>query len=326
LVLLESKKFMRTLLTLLCAASLSISAFAQSYPTKTIKLVIPFPAGGATDIIGRTLAQKLSERLGQSVVVENKPGAGGSIGADFAAKSAADGYTLLLATSSTHSIGPILNKNIAYNPEKDFAPISYVASAASVLIVSPSIPVKNVAELIALAKTKPLTFGSSGNGTVVHLQSEYFAHLAGISLTHIPYKGTALAIPDLASGQVTMMFDSIPSAAPHIKGGRVKALAVTSSKTSGLLPDVPTIDASGLKGYEADTYFGLFAPAGTPAEILARIHKEVAALVTTPEIKERFAAQGVEPVGSDGAALTDTLRKETQKWARVIEQAKVKLD
>jgi tripartite-type tricarboxylate transporter receptor subunit TctC len=317
---------MRTLLSLICAAGLSVSAFAQSFPTKPIRLVIPFPAGGATDIIGRTLAQKLGERLGQNVIVENKPGAGGSIGADFAAKSAADGYTLLLATSSTHSIGPILNKNIAYNPEKDFAPISYVASATSVLIVSPSIPVKSVAELIALAKTKPLTFGSSGNGTIVHLQGEYFAHLAGLSLTHIPYKGTALAIPDVASGQVTMIFDSITSAIPHIKSGRVKALAISSAKPSALLPDVPTVDATGLKGYESDTYFGLFAPTGTPLEIIARVQKEVTAIVNSAEVRERFATQGVEPVGTDGAALTETMRKETAKWRRVIEQAKVKLD
>lgn len=317
---------MRTLFCLLCAASLSVSAFAQSYPIKPIRLVIPFPAGGATDIIGRTLAQKLGERLGQSVVVENKPGAGGSIGADFAAKSTADGYTLLLATSSTHSIGPILNKNIAYNPEKDFAPISYVASAASVLIVSPIIPAKNVAELIALAKTKPLTFGSSGNGTIVHLQGEYFAHLAGLSLTHIPYKGTALAIPDVASGQVSMIFDSITSAIPHIKSGRVKALAVSSAKPSALLPDVPTVDATGLKGYESDTYFGLFAPTGTPLEIITRVQKEVASIVNSAEVRERFATQGVEPVGTDGAALTETMRQETAKWRRVIEQAKVKLD
>jgi tripartite-type tricarboxylate transporter receptor subunit TctC len=317
---------MRTLFSLLCAASLSVSAFAQSYPIKPIRLVIPFPAGGATDIIGRTLAQKLGERLGQSVVVENKPGAGGSIGADFAAKSPADGYTLLLATSSTHSIGPILNKNIAYNPEKDFAPISYVASAASVLIVSPSIPAKNVAELIALAKTKPLTFGSSGNGTIVHLQGEYFAHLAGLSLTHIPYKGTALAIPDVASGQVTMIFDSITSAIPHIKSGRVKALAVSSAKPSALLPDVPTVDATGLKGYESDTYFGLFAPTGTPLEIITRVQKEVTSVVNSADVRERFATQGVEPVGTDGTALTETMRQETAKWRRVIEQAKVKLD
>ena len=302
------------------------AVFAQAYPNKPIRLVIPFPAGGATDIIGRTLAQKLTERFGQSVVVENKPGAGGSIGSDFVAKAPPDGYTLLLATSSTHSIGPILNKNIAYNPQKDFVPVSYVATAASVLVTSPSTPAKNVAELIALAKTKPLTFGSSGNGTIIHLQAEYFAHLAGISLTHIPYKGSALAIPDVASGQVTIIFDSITSAIPHIKSGRVKALAISSAKPSALLPDVPTVDATGLKGYNSDTYFGLYAPIGTPAEIVARVQQEIAAVVNAADVKERFATQGVEPVGADGAALTDTMRQETAKWARVIEQAKVKLD
>jgi tripartite-type tricarboxylate transporter receptor subunit TctC len=301
-------------------------ALAQSYPTKPVRLVVPFPAGGATDIIGRTLAQKLTERLGQNVIVENKPGAGGSIGSDFAAKAAPDGYTLLLATSSTHSIGPILNKNISYNPEKDFVPVSYVATATSVLITSPNTPVKNVAELIALAKTKPLTFGSSGNGTIIHLQGEYFAHLAGVSLTHIPYKGSALAIPDVVSGQVTIIFDSITSALPHIKNGRVKALAISSAKPSSLLPDVPTVDATGLKGYSSDTYFGLYAPVGTPADIVARVQKEITAVVNAADVKERFATQGVEPVGGDTAALTETMRQETAKWRRVIEQAKVKLD
>jgi tripartite-type tricarboxylate transporter receptor subunit TctC len=311
----------------ICAAGISMFAHAQTYPNKPIKLVIPFPAGGATDIIGRTLAQKLGERLGQNIVVDNKPGAGGGIGADFAAKSAADGYTLLLATSSTHSIGPILNKNIAYNPERDFAPVSYVASSPSVLVMSPSLNYKNVSELIAAAKAQPgMTFGSSGNGTIVHLQAEYFAHLAGVSLTHIPYKGTALAIPDVASGQVSIMFDAIASAIPHIKSGRVKALAITSAKPSALLPDVPTIDATGLKGYSADTYFGLFAPAGTPTDIVARLQKEIYAVVTAPDVKDRFATQGVESVGGDGAALTETMRQETAKWRRVIEQAKIKLD
>jgi tripartite-type tricarboxylate transporter receptor subunit TctC len=311
----------------ICAAGMSALALAQTYPSKPIKLVIPFPAGGATDIIGRTLAQKLGERLGQNVIVDNKPGAGGAIGSDAVAKASADGYTLLLATSSTHSIGPVLNKNIAYSPEKDFAPISYVASASSVLVVSPTLSVKTVAELITMAKATPgMTFGSSGNGTIVHLQAEYFAHLAGVQLTHIPYKGTALAIPDVASGQVAMIFDSITSAVPHIKSGRVKALAVTSLKPSTLLPELPTVDATGLKGYSSDTYFGLFAPAGTPAEIIARLQKEITAIANAPDVKERFATQGVEPVGGDGTALTETMRQETAKWRRVIEQAKVKLD
>ncbi len=317
----------RRFFALICAAGMSVFAAAQTYPTRPIKLLIPFPAGGATDIIGRALAIKLSERLGQSVVVENKPGAGGTIGTDLAAKSPPDGYTLLLATSSTHSIGPILNKSIPYNAEKDFIPVSYIASAPSVLIISPTLPVKSVAELVAYGKAKPgLPFSSSGNGTVVHLQGEYFGHLAGLSLTHIPYKGTALAIADIVSGEVGMMFDSIPSAIPHIKAGRVRALAVTSAKPSALLPDLPTVDASGLKGFSADVYFGLFAPIGTHSEIVARIQKEAIAAVNAPDLKERFAQQGVEPVGNNGEALLETMRSEGAKWRRVIELAKVKIE
>lgn len=315
---------------LLVAAGTLISApaLAQAYPSKPVRLIVPFPPGGATDIIGRTLAQKLSTQLGQTVIVDNKPGAGGTLGSNEASKAAPDGYTLLLATNSTHSIAPSLYKNIAYSAEKDFAPITEVATATNVLIVTPNLPVKDVAELIALARSKPdaLNFASSGNGTIVHLQSELFKQVAGIRLTHVPYKGTALAIPDLISGQTHLLFDSIVSALPHIKGGKVKALAVTSMKRTSLLPEVPTVIESGLPGYEVSTYFGLFAPPGTPREIVQRLQRETAIAVQSADVRERFASQGAEPVGGTPEALSTLVRSETAKWKRVIDTGHIKVE
>lgn len=310
----------------LCAGS--VFAQTTAYPNRPIRLIIPFPPGGATDIIGRTLAQKLTTQLGQPVVVDNKPGAGGTLGSNEASKAAPDGYTLLLATNSTHSIAPLLYKNIPYSALKDFAPISEVATATNVLIVTPNLPVKDVRELIALAKAKPdaLNFASSGNGTVVHLQSELFKLMSGTQLTHVPYKGTALAIPDLISGQTHMLFDSLVSALPHIKGGKVKALAVTSTKRTALLPDIPTVIESGLPGYEVNTYFGLFAPAGTPREIVQRLQREAAAAVQSADVRDRFAGQGAEPVGGTPEALTAFIRSETEKWKRVIDSGHVKAE
>jgi tripartite-type tricarboxylate transporter receptor subunit TctC len=306
----------------------AVTVAQNAYPNKSIRLIVPFPAGGATDIIGRTIAQKLTTQLGQSVVVDNKPGAGGTLGSTELTKAAPDGYTLLLATTSTHSIAPSLYKNIAYNVEKDFAPISEVATATNVLIVTPNLPAKDVRELIALAKAEPdkLNYASSGNGTVVHLQSELFKLMSGTKITHVPYKGTALAIPDLVSGQTQLLFDSIVSGLPHIKGGKVKALAVTSAKRSTLLPDVPTVIESGLPGYEVNTYFGLYAPANTPRDIVQRLQKEVAAAVQSADVKERFASQGAEPVGGTPEALSTLMRIESDKWKRVIETGQIKVD
>ncbi len=325
------RKFMSCLSVLLVAVGaplLSTLANAQAYPSKPTRLIIPFPPGGATDIIGRTLAQKLSTQLGQSVIVDNKPGAGGTLGSAEAAKAAPDGYTILLATTSTHSIAPSLYKSIAYSVEKDFAPISEVATATNVLIVTPNLPVKDVAELIALVKKNPdaLNFASSGNGTIVHLQSELFKLISGTKLTHVPYKGTALAIPDLISGQTHLMFDSLVSALPHIKGGKVKALAVTSSKRTPLLPNVPTVIESGLPEYEVNTYFGLFAPPGTPRDIVARLQKEAVIAVQSADVKERFASQGAEPVGGTPEALSALIKSETLKWKRVIDAGQIKLE
>ena len=320
----------RLLVSLLFVATAALpgAAFAQAYPNKPIRLVIPFPPGGATDIIGRTLAQKLSVQLGQNVIVDNKPGAGGTLGSAEAAKAAPDGYTILLATTSTHSIAPSLYKNIPYSVEKDFTPITEVATATNVLIVTPNLPVKDVAELVALAKKNPdaLNFASSGNGTIVHLQSELFKLISGTKLTHVPYKGTALAIPDLISGQTHLMFDSLVSALPHIKGGKVKALAVTSTKRTPLLPSVPTVIESGLPDYEVNTYFGLFAPPGTPRDIVQRLQKEAVIAVQSADVRERFASQGAEPVGGTPEALSALIKSETVKWERVIDAGQIKLD
>jgi tripartite-type tricarboxylate transporter receptor subunit TctC len=312
------------------AVALALSAFhaaAQGYPNKPVKMLVPFPPAGATDVVGRFLAQKLGERWGQSVVVENRPGAGGSIGSDLVAKAPADGYTLLMATSSTHSIGPSLSK-LPYDPIKDFAPIAHVANVPNVLVVSPTLPVKDMKEFIALAKSKPgqLNFASSGQGTIVHLNGELFKMLAGVDLQHIPYKGTALAIPDLANGQIAMLFDSLASVMPHIRSNRAKPLALNGRARSPLLPDVPTFAEAGMPAFDTYTWFGLFAPAGTPREIVAKVHDDVLTALQSPELKERFASVGAEPVGGTSEAFVARILADTAKWAQVIKAAKVKIE
>ncbi len=301
-------------------------AAQAQYPNRPIKLIVPFPPAGATDIVGRIVAQKLGEQIGQSVVIENKPGAGGSIGSDLAAKSAPDGYTLLIATSSTHSIGPVLQK-LPYDPIKDFAPITHVANVPNVLVVSPHLPVSSVKELIALAKAKPgqLNFASSGVGTIVHLNAELFKMLAGVDMVHVPYKGTALSIPDLANGSIAMLFDSLASVQPHLKAGRAKPLAVNAQKRSPLLPEVPTLAEAGMPAFDRYTWFGMFAPAGTPAEIVARVNREVLAALKAPDLLERFAAAGAEPVGSTPEQFVERIKSDAAKWAEVIKTAKVQV-
>jgi len=300
---------------------------AQSYPTKPIRWIVPFPTSGATDILTRTIAHKLSEALGQPVIVDNKPGAGGALGSDLVAKAAPDGYTLLMATTSTHSIGPALQK-LPYDAQRDFAAISIVADSTNVLIVSPQLGVNTVRELIALAKSKPgqLNYSSSGTGSVVHLSGERFKSMTGTEIQHIPYKGTALAIPDIINGQIAMMFDNIVSVMPHIRSEKVKALAISSSKRSLLLPELPTMTEAGVPGYISDTYFGVFAPAGTPNAIIARLNAELVKIVHDADTKERLLKLGAEPVGSTPEQLAAMVRSENAKWAKVIKDAGVKLD
>jgi len=305
----------------------TFTAVAQTYPNKTVKMLVPFPPAGATDAVARFVALKLAERWGHSVVVENRPGAGGSIGSDLAAKSAPDGYTLLMATTSTHSIGPTLSK-LPYDPIKDFTPIIHVADVPNVLLVSPTLPVKTLKELVAYAKARPgqLNYGSSGPGTIVHLNAELFKLIAGVDLQHVPYKGTALAIPDLANGQIAMLFDSLASAMPHIKSNRGRPIAVNASKRSALLPEIPTLAEAGMPEFNTNTWFGLFAPAGLSKDLTAKIHDDVAAALQSPDLRERFASVGAEAVGGTSEQFTARILSDTNRWAQVIRTAKVKIE
>ena len=309
------------------AASSSMPAFAQSYPAKPIRLIVPFPAGGATDILARALSQKLGEKIGQTVVVENRPGAGGTIGADAASKSAADGYTLLLATSSTHSIGPAINPKIPYNAETDFTPIAYVASSPNVVVVPNTLPVKTMREFIDYARKSPgkLNYASSGNGTIVHLTTEYFKAQSDTFILHIPYRGTALAIPDLVSGKLDVMFDSFVTAMPHVKDGKLRALAVTSATRSALAPDMPTV-AEVLPGFESVTWFGLYGPKGLPQDLTAKVNQAVNAALADTDVKDRFARLGAEPAGGTPQTFAAMVKADNAKWKKIIAERKISVE
>ena len=311
-------------LAALALAVLPAVVSAQSYPTKPIRLVVPFPPAGATDILSRELARMLSERLKQQVIVDNKPGAGGALGSDLVAKSAPDGYTIQMATSSTHSIGPSLNPKIPYNAQTDFTPVAHVANATNVLVVSPSVKANTVAELIAEIKAKPgqFNFGSSGNGTIVHLTGELFKSMTGTYIVHIPYRGTALVIPDMVSGQIQLLFDNVASALPHIRDGRVKALAVTSLQRSPLLPNLPTV-ADTVPGFESNTWFGVFGPKNMPAEATQRLNTEIGAILRTPEFQERLRTLGYDAAGGSPADFAKVVASDTAKWAQLIKERKI---
>jgi tripartite-type tricarboxylate transporter receptor subunit TctC len=306
------------------AALLCSPLHAQTYPSKPIHFVVPFPPSGATDILTRVVGAQLEKALGQPVLIENKPGAGGTIGSAYTAKAAPDGYTIQMATTSTHSIGAALQK-LSYDPEKDFTPVSQVASTPNLLVVSPALKVASVRELIALAKAKPgqLNYSSSGEGTIVHLSGELFIRMAGIQMQHIPYKGTALAAPDIKNGQIAMMIDNIVSAIPFMKSGMEQGLAVTSLKRSEILPNLPTV-AETVPGYESVTYFGVFAPAGVPPAIVSRLNGEIDRIVKTPDIKAKLLDLGAEPVGGPPENLAKAQRDDFAKWSRVIKEAGVK--
>lgn len=303
-------------------------AFAQqAYPSKSIRLIVPFPAGGATDLFARTVSQKLGERLGQTVVVDNKPGAGGTLGADLAAKAPADGYTLLLSTTSTHSIGPNLNPKIPYDAVRDFTPISHLGNAPSIMLVPNSSPAKTVKEWIEHARKNPgrLNYASSGNGTIVQLTAELFKSQADLAVVHVPYKGTALAIPDLVSGKVDVLFDSLPTGLPHVKDGRLRALGVTSAQRTALAPDLPPI-SDVLPGYESNTWFGLFGPRGLPPELVARINAAANQVIKDAEAIDKLTRLGIEPVGGTPAQFSTMLAVESAKWKKIIQDRKITLD
>lgn len=304
----------------------SVHAQSGAWPTKPIKIVVTFPAGGAPDTLARVLADKWSQSTGQTVTVDNKPGAGGNIGSDFVAKSAGDGYTLLIATVGTHAINPALYATMPYNHVKDFTPISFLAATPNLLVVNNTVPAKNVKELMALAAKTPLTFGSSGSGTSIHLSGELFNTLAGVKMQHIPYKGRAQAVPDLLGGRISMIFDNMPSALPLVKSGDVRAIGVTSATRSAAAPNIPTLAESGLPGFEATSWFALMAPAGVPKDVQARINAETVRVMSLPDVREKLTALGLDVKPGSPEALAAYIQSETAKWAKVVKESGAKLD
>ncbi|MEG0202209.1 MAG: tripartite tricarboxylate transporter substrate binding protein [Comamonas sp.] len=318
--------------TALACGLLALPALAQgeaAWPNRPVRVIVPFPASGATDLVARVIAQRVSQELGQQLVIDNRPGAGGTIGATEAAKAAADGYTLLFTTSSTHAISPHLMPRLAYKADKDFSPIVHTADAASVLLITPSLPVKSVQELIAYAKAHPgkLNYATSGNGTIVHLNTAAFAAQAGIQLTHVPYKGTGQSITDLAAGQVHLLFDAIPTGMPHVASGRLRALAVTGDKRSTLAPNLPTVAESGLPGYSSVTWFGVYGPAGMKPELVGKINQAFNQALQNPEVIASLAKQGVEPAKAQTPAqFAAMVQADSARWAKVIKDNRITLE
>jgi tripartite-type tricarboxylate transporter receptor subunit TctC len=304
-------------------------AQSQSYPAKPLRFVVPFPPGGPLDIMARGIGVKLQEAWGQPVVVENKPGAGGGIGADAVAKSPADGYTLLMGAVSTHAINPWLYASIPYDPVKDFIPVTLVAQVPNILVVNPTLPVQSVKELIAYAKAKPgaLSFASGSTGSTGHLAGELFKTMAGIDMVHVPYKGAAPAMFDLLAGQTQLMFDNIANALPQVKAGKLRALAVTTSKRSPAVPDLPTLDEAGLPGFDLTTWFGVFVPAKTPQEVVDKLNAEIVRALSSKELRDRLTAMGTEPPSitkpSDFATF---VQRESAKYAQVVKTSGARVE
>jgi tripartite-type tricarboxylate transporter receptor subunit TctC len=305
----------------------AVTAQAQgAWPTRPVKIVVTFPPGGAPDTLARVLADKWSQALGQPVTVDNKPGAGGNLGADYVAKSAPDGSTLVIGTVGTHAINQSLYAKMPYNNVRDFTPITFLASTPNLLVVNNTVPARTVKELIELAKKEPLTFGSSGSGTSIHLSGELFNTLAGVKMQHIPYKGRAQAVPDLLGGRITMIFDNMPSALPLVKSGDVRAIAVTSAHRSPAAPNIPTIAESGLPQFEATSWFALLGPAGMPREVQLRINAETARVLALPDVKEKLATLGLDAAPAGPEALASLIQQETVKWARVVKESGARAD
>ena len=304
------------------------SACAQSFPSKPIRMIVPFPPGGATDLLARVVAQKLGENLGHQVVVDNRPGAGGTIGSRLMLDAQPDGHTILTSSVSTHAIGPHLYAKPPYDPSRDFTAITEISSTPTVLMASATLPVGSLKEFIALAKARAgqFNYGSSGVGTQFHLSGELLKLQTGIAMTHVPYKGTALVYPDLFSGQISMLFDTLSVALPFIKAGRVKALGVTGTQRTPTLPDVPTISEAGVPGFNAGLWLGIWGPAALPGEIAERLAAEVGRLLKQPDVRERLASQGMEPIGSTPRQFAEFVRTENVTWAKVVRSAGVKVE
>ena len=316
-------RFLTTVLAL-CAST----ALAQSYPAKPIHLIVPFPPGGPTDIVGRLVGHKLAEALGQPVVVDNRPGAGGTVGSSAAAKAAPDGYTLLYGSTSTLAIAPSLYHDLAYDPRTAFAPISLVSRGPIIAAVNAQLPAKTLKDFIALAKSSPgrINYGSAGSGTPPHLAAELFKTVAGVDLVHVPYKGGGPAVSDLAGGQVQVIFEGLPTLLPHLKSGKVRALAITGAKRDPALPEVPTFAEAGLPGYDANFWNGLVAPAGTPAEVIARLNSVLVQALATPEVHAALVRLGLEAAGTTPQQFGDFIAAEIDKWARVVKASGAKID
>ncbi|MGH8851647.1 MAG: Bug family tripartite tricarboxylate transporter substrate binding protein [Casimicrobiaceae bacterium] len=322
--------FARAVAAALVWLVVAFPAFAvePAYPSKPIRLVVPFPAGGSLDVIARAIGLKLSLAWGQPVIVDNRPGAGGNIGADLVAKSAADGYTILEGALSTHAVNVSLYGRIPYDPVKDFAPITLVAVTPNVLVLNPSVPADSVGELIAYAKAHPgkLAFGSGSNGSAGHLAGELFKTEAGIDMVHVPYRGSAPAMQDLLGGRIQLMFDNLASSMQQVRAGKLKALAVTTARRSPLVPDLPTLAEVGLPGFDIYTWWGFMAPAGTPKDIIAKWNAEVTRILNTPEMQAFFAQQGAQPTPSSPEELAALIQGEIPKYAKIIRASGAKVD
>ncbi len=310
------------------AGAMPFAALAESFPSKPLTIIVPFSAGGTTDILARIVGQSLSADLGQQVVVDNKPGAGGNIGAQAAARAPADGHTLFMGTVGTHAINQALYKKMPFDPVKDFAPLTRVANVPNLLVANPARPYKSVQELIAYAKANPGTvnFGSSGNGSSIHLSGELFNSLAKVEMVHIPYKGSAPAVADLLGNQIGIMFDNMPSAIQHVRSGKLRPLAVTTARRSPELPDVPTIAEAGVPGYEATSWFGLFAPAATPAPVLAKLHGAIIKVLNKPEVVKLINDQGAQATSETPEQFAAFMKAEAAKWGPVVRASGATLD
>jgi tripartite-type tricarboxylate transporter receptor subunit TctC len=310
------------------ALACCVAAAADDYPNRAVKIVVPFAPGGSTDVVARILADKLGAELKQTFIVDNRAGASGNIGADAVAKAPADGYTLLMGTTGVLSINAHLYKDMAFDPAKDLAPVAYTSLITNILVVNPGVPARNVAELIALAKAKPgsLTFASSGAGSSTHLSAELFKALAGVDILHVPYRGSSQALIDLIAGQVTMLFDNAPSSLPFVEQGKLRALAVTSTRRLPNLPEVPTLDEAGVRGYESLSWSGLVAPAGTPRAVIDKLNAAVGRVLKMEDVRQRFATLGVEAVGGTPEQFAAHIRAESEKWGKLIKSANITLN